>query len=263
MVLRHNPTVNVIVLFYRTFPRVAFWMARLTRANYELEMTLLDVLCEPGALSIDVGAKVGMYTYRIVRHSKAVWAFEPIPELANLLRKQFGRTVRIENVALSDCAGTATLRIPFTPQRTPKYGLSTIDQHNTLDSPHVATIREVEVAVRRLDDFHIANIGFMKIDVEGHELAVVHGARESLLECHPTLLIEANDKYHPGAVQELRTYLEGLDYEGHFVHDGRLNPLRDVDTPFHDRGIENFVFIANSNVGMKEKIFSRLRSLAS
>src|SRR5215208_2913928 len=129
--------MNPIVLLHRTFPRFTFWIARVARANYEREMELLDVLCQPDALSIDVGAKVGMYTYRMVRHSKAVWAFEPISELANLLRKQFGRSVHVENVALSDYAGRATLRIPFTKNHLPQYGLSTIEKDNTLNSPRL------------------------------------------------------------------------------------------------------------------------------
>jgi FkbM family methyltransferase len=252
--------MNLVVFLHRRFPRFIFWIARLGRANYEVEMTLLDLLCQPHALSIDVGAKVGMYTYRIVRHSKEVWAFEPIPELANLLRRQFGRRVHVENVALSDCARTATLRIPFTSKQRPQYGLSTIETGNALTSPQVATVREVEVRVRRLDDFQIANIGFIKIDVEGHEMAVVKGARESLRQWHPTLLVEANDHYHPGAVHDLMTYLEGLDYEGHFVHAGLLTPIRSVQGSFQDKGIENFIFIANANRGLKERIVARLKS---
>jgi FkbM family methyltransferase len=252
--------MNFVVFLHRTFPRFIFWMARFGRANYEEEMNLLDLLCQPHTLSIDVGAKVGMYTYRIVKYSKAVWAFEPIPELANLLRKQFGRQVHVEGVALSDQSRRATLRIPFTSKRMPRYGLSTIEPANTLNSPRLATVREVDVDVRRLDDFQIANIGFMKIDVEGHELAVVKGARESLRRCHPTLLIEANDQYHPGAVLELMVYLEGLDYEGHFIHDGVLSPIRSVTAHFHDKGIENFVFIPNSNVDLKQQIVARLKS---
>ena len=252
--------MNVIVFLHRTFPRFMYWLARLGHANYEEEMNLLDLLCQPETLSIDVGAKVGMYTYRIVTHSKAVWAFEPVPELASLLRKQFGRRVHVENVALSDRAGRATLRTPFTRKHMPQYGLSTIETANPLDSPRLAAVREIEVDVRCLDDFHLANIGFMKIDVEGHELAVVKGARESLRRWHPTLLIEANDQYHPGAVLELMSYLEGLDYEGYFVHDGTLNPIRSVTAHFHDKGIENFVFIPNVNAELKQKIVARLSS---
>lgn len=252
--------MNLIVFLHQTFPRFIFWISRFTGANYEDEMNLLDLLCQPDTLSIDVGAKVGMYTYRMARYSGEVWAFEPIPELANLLRTQFGRSVHVENVALSDCAGTATLRIPFTQKHMPRYGLATIEKDNPLDSLELPAIREVSVDIKCLDDFHIANIGFMKIDVEGHELAVVRGAEDSLRRCHPVLLVEANDKYHPGAVQALMVFLEGLDYEGLFVHQGLLNPIRSADPSFHDRGIENFVFVPNGNVDLKQKIRSRLNS---
>ena len=54
---------------YRRMQKLVFLMRRLSRANYEREMELLDLLCERDRPGIDIGAKIGMYTYRIRAHS--------------------------------------------------------------------------------------------------------------------------------------------------------------------------------------------------
>src|SRR4051812_6994672 len=88
---------------YRRMPRFVFLIRRLRRANYEPEMELLDLLCERHRPSLDIGAKVGMYTYRIRAHSSEVMAFEPIPMFHHVLRAVFeGKRVRIEPYAVSE-----------------------------------------------------------------------------------------------------------------------------------------------------------------
>src|SRR5262245_134701 len=92
--------------FYRHLPRLSFWLNRMTRANYEREMELLHILCDPSRPGIDVGAKVGMYTYRIRAHSSHVIAFEPIPVFHEMLRAVFeGKGGRIEPFAVSNARG--------------------------------------------------------------------------------------------------------------------------------------------------------------
>ena len=70
---------------YQRFPRLMFLIRRLGKVNYEQEMELLDVLCDRTKTSVDVGAKLGMYTYRLLGHSRDVVAFEPIPLLNGML----------------------------------------------------------------------------------------------------------------------------------------------------------------------------------
>src|SRR3954471_9007152 len=85
---------------YRHMPRLVFLLRRLSRANYEREMELLDLLCDRKRPGIDVGAKIGMYTYRIREHSSEVIAFEPIPMFNRILRAVFeGKRGRVEPYA--------------------------------------------------------------------------------------------------------------------------------------------------------------------
>src|SRR5436305_7223946 len=148
---------------YRHLPRLLFLFRRLRRANYEPEMELLDLLCERNRPSLDVGAKVGMYTYRIRAHSSEVIAFEPIPMFNHVLRAVFeGRRVRIEPYAVSDQCGTAKLRLPYGHDGSRKYGRSTIDPANRFDPEIIARVDEMEVETRRIDDYHLTDIRLIK-----------------------------------------------------------------------------------------------------
>src|SRR3954453_3951846 len=183
---------------YRRMPRLVFLMRRLRRANYEREMELLDLLCDAHRPSLDIGAKIGMYTYRIRRPSSEVIAFEPIPMFNRILRAVFeGKRGRIEPYAVSDRRGTATLRLPYGHDGKSKFGRSTIDPDNRFDSEIIGRTDELEVEIRRIDDYELPDGGFIKIDGEGHELAVLAGAEATLARHTPNLLIECNDEHQP------------------------------------------------------------------
>lgn len=195
--------------FYRRMPKLVFWMRRLKRANYEPEMELLDLLCDRKRPSLDVGAKVGMYTYRIRAHSSEVIAFEPIPMFHRVLRAAFERKRgRVEPYAVSDRRGTATMRLPYGRDGTMKFGRSTINPDNHFDPEIIARTEEIEVETRRIDDYSLPDVGFIKIDVEGHEVAVLEGAAATIARHKPNLLIECNDEHQPDAVRGLRAWLD-------------------------------------------------------
>ncbi len=82
-------------------------------------------------------------------------------------------------------------------------------------------------------------MGFIKIDVEGHELAVLRGAEGLLRACHPALLIEASDEHRPGALESIRAFLEPLGYRGYVAENGRMRPVEPSDA-----SLDNFIFRA-------------------
>jgi FkbM family methyltransferase len=246
-------------------PRLVFFIRRLSGANYEPEMELLDLLCARDRPGIDVGAKVGMYTYRIRQHSSEVIAFEPIPMFNRVLRAVFeGKRGRIEPYAVSNQRGTAILRVPYGHDGAPKYGRSTIDPENCFDTELIAGNEEIEVETRRIDDYNLADVGFMKIDVEGHELAVLAGAEATIARHTPNLLIECNDEHQPDAVKRLGEWLDAHSYATVFVDGREVRPISEYEREVHwtRRGIENFIAIHRSRPEVLKRLTERITNPA-
>jgi hypothetical protein len=85
--------------------------------------------------------------------------------------------------------------------------------------------RGIEVRVDRLDNVYRGDAGIVKIDVEGHEQAVLDGAIETVRRCQPRVLVELLDHLSPGCLKRARAYFDRLGYRGYFVHDGEIKPV--------------------------------------
>jgi FkbM family methyltransferase len=220
----------------------------------EAEQELLSWMCDRDKISLDIGAAAGSYVAHMLLYSARVVAFEPRKEGADGLRSNFGNTklVTVEEVALSNEAGTAEIRIPAGRPL-----LSTIDPQNRLDDKRAATY---SVMRRRLDDYAFRSVGFIKIDVEGHEQAVLEGARATLAREKPFVLIEAEERHNAGTVRAVARFFEALSYLG-FFFDGTLRPMAEFDLEMHQNPshlsdgrrrigiyINNFIFAHRENV---------------
>jgi FkbM family methyltransferase len=197
----------------------------------EAEQGLLSALTDPSAMAVDVGADEGRFIVHMLGQVSEVLAFEPRPHQASLLKamaQTLALPVKIESVALSDRTGTATLRILVKEQ-----GRSTIDPSNALDDPDGSARAEVQVAMKRLDDYGLCRVGFLKIDVEGHELAVLKGAAQTVERTRCNVLVEAEDRHHPGATAAVFTWMADRGYLGYFLLEGKLTPVSAFDPQVH------------------------------
>ncbi|MDQ3461755.1 MAG: FkbM family methyltransferase [Actinomycetota bacterium] len=193
--------------------------------GYEPEMRFLRALCSRSDTSIDVGANMGLYTYQLRRHSACCHALEPHPVLAMGLASARLKGVQVHRLALSDRAGSAVLRVPVNDAAGYEHhGHSTIDDQNNLSLAGDVSIRQLEVQLLTLDDFvvehRISRIGFMKVDVEGHELAVLRGGEHTLRRDTPNILVELEERHHPGTVVATKEMLADLGYRCFFLEGG-------------------------------------------
>jgi hypothetical protein len=85
----------------------------------------------------------------------------------------------------------------------------------------------------------------LKIDVEGHDAAVLRGARTTLAEHRPVVLIETWD----GGV-EVRALLAGLNYR---VHRFQVGARRLVEYPPEWTGQANFIAVPEDQLEVVEK----------
>ncbi len=140
----------------------------------------------PDDLVFDVGAHLGDRTVAFADLGARVVALEPNPTLLPWLRRFAGRRpgVTIVDEAVGAAAGRAQLALS---EATPT--LSTLAagwrERIVRDNPTFRRVRwdqEVEVAVTTLDDLieRFGEPGFCKIDVEGHEAAVLEGLSQPL-----------------------------------------------------------------------------------
>jgi hypothetical protein len=158
-------------------------------------------------------------------------------------------------------------------------GCSTIsDQASAVYSD---SYQAVEVPKDRLDNVYEGRAGFIKIDVEGHEQAVLDGAVGTIRRCRPRVLVEVIDQLSPGGLKRARAFFDRLDYRGFFVHEGELKPverfsvehmqnpanLPNLIAPLQTRQrfgkfIYNFIFLpAQEPQATVSRIRARLRTL--
>lgn len=241
----------------RAFPRLAQSrrIRRLTAA--EREIKLLPYLCSEDKIAVDVGANLGLYVHYFNRLCKGVIAFEPIPALQMHLRRQYP-AIQIEGVALSDSPGSAKLRMP-----TGNFSWATIAPTNALEFANRETgLTVIEVPVRVLDSYQLTNVGIIKIDVEGHEDAVLRGATQLLSSSKPNAIIEIEERHNSGSVKRVADLMRELGYDGFYLDGDNLRSIStfraDRDQAISNVGtagktgryINNFIFIRTENVAM-------------
>jgi FkbM family methyltransferase len=164
-------------------------------ANYERPDShyLLRHL-QAGMVFFDVGANVGYYTLMaapMVNRDGAVHAFEPMPDTFSALCANIQRNgldwvkanrmivsdspgVKMIHAGPEDNAGQASVEIVYRPEE-----------------------KAQPVEAITLDDYvkqqQVKRLDLVKIDVEGHELAVLHGMAGTLAALKPTLMVEVRE----------------------------------------------------------------------
>ena len=88
----------------------------------------------------------------------------------------------------------------------------------------------VQVPLATLDSFELADVGFLKIDVEGHEEPLLHGAEETLRRNSATVYIEIEERHNPGGIARIMTWLAELGYtDVQFRQHGAMHPFAEFD----------------------------------
>lgn len=200
-IIRHGPAAGL-----RFLAGVSIAGYRLGTTEPDFQAAFAERI-RPGDVVYDLGANVGFYTVlaaRLVGPAGRVVAFEPFAESAararaNAARNGFGH-VEVVEAAVSDAPGTAFLTLSTSPVT------HHLDGAGAYQRPPGAP--GVEVAVTSIDAF-VASGGpppdVVKVDVEGAEVAALHGMAATLRDHRPTLLVEVHD-----AVSDFPAALDAL-----------------------------------------------------
>jgi FkbM family methyltransferase len=179
-----------------------------------------DVIAQ-GSRVIDVGANIGIYSlpWAALHPDVKVHSFEPHPGVrARLLRNvklnRLAGRITLHPEALSDHAGTATL-----------YGNN--DMSSLSDTVYgVAKAEPITVPLACLDsviDIEGPPVSLVKVDVQGHELEVLRGARKLIDYHRPVLILEHEDSLFLSATEaharkaDLGRLLVEMNYETLYI----------------------------------------------
>ena len=167
------------------------------------EAILLRRIVRPGMHVVDVGANIGLYALllaRLVGPTGSIQAFEPEPNLFAILRQNCASN-EATNVALFQCAlGRARGVVSF--------HRSAFNSGDNRLGPASVGYDALEVNVERFDDLQPGSKpDFVKIDVQGHELAALSGMEGALSS---SLNVRVLFEFAPAALREAGTTPELL-----------------------------------------------------
>ena len=148
------------------------------------------------SVAIDGGANVGFWTIDMAKRFERVYAFEIDPETYKCLEKNLDshKNCSIQNLGLSDDESQYQLANGWNGHsmgshlmpKTPK-SLATLGNRRALSD-----LRRdgTEIKTITIDSMNLSSLGFVKLDVEGHEAQVLEGGKETLSQYKPIVMIE-------------------------------------------------------------------------
>ncbi len=182
--------------------------------SYEYDkQQLLEQTIPAGGIVFDLGAHVGFHTLLasvLVGSEGQVFAFEPMPKNLSYLKQHLQmnhvQNVTVINAAISDTDGVAC------------FDLAASSFHG-----HLAAQGSLQVRTASLDSLFsqgkISLPDYIKMDVEGAEVAALHGMKTILETAHPTIVLAT----HGDEIQkQCREFLTTLGYEFQVIGDKSL-----------------------------------------
>ena len=171
----------------------------------------MDMVAGHGRTMVDVGAHIGFYTMALAPGFQRVESFEPSRFQQDWLKRNVDlnrfQHVRVHTAALGEERGEATLHV-----------LSPDGGMNTLATDVAQSRQAIETytcPVERLDSHGFRGVDLLKIDVEGFEMPVLRGARQTISTWRPVILIEVWDE--AARREPIRALLDELGYTCEFM----------------------------------------------
>tara|TARA_R110000796_G_C14387302_1_gene416006 strand:+ start:44 stop:697 length:654 start_codon:yes stop_codon:yes gene_type:complete len=186
--------------------------------NCEQSVKTYDHLLENSDI-LDIGSNVGFFSEAIIKNVnyKSIHLFEPSKEYFNysknnvLLRNC--SNIFFNNYGLGDTNSTSTL------YKSPNnnIGWNTFYKKDPMHATDfIDTMNNESCTIKKLDDYKIENVDFIKIDVEGFEDKVIKGGLQLIKKFKPYILVEVGwGTSHPdwGGCLKIYNQLFDIGYE--------------------------------------------------
>ena len=215
---------DIVDMFCHIAQRPRYFI-RLSRANTREDLLVQGLFSEIRTLQVqnplilDIGANIGLIGLSILAEfpTAKVIAFEPAPFQRRILQKtvkanSLQRRISVESIALGNQSGRASFAV--------HKSIDTSGSDGFLDTGVGGPAKQIKVRVSTLDKWWSRNgnpfISIIKMDTEGSELMVLHGAEAVLRECRPTLFLEIwpeHLKHYSITVHHIISWLRSQNYE--------------------------------------------------
>ena len=209
----------------------------------------LDMLLRPGMTVYDIGANVGFHALSAARRigpDAKVICFEPLSENAKQIDYNAASNNFTNIQVITTALGSAEGEAAFWTSKQPTWGKLT-----SVGTKPDKFAKEVKVKICRLDtvvdDLKLPSPELIKMDVEGAEMDVLEGARQTLERYHPTLLIEAH-----GTNAAIENFLLAIGYRVGVL--GKNEPVADAYWNAH-------IFAVAAEPANAEMTFDSLRNI--
>jgi len=191
--------------------------------------TCIRTILRPGQTAIDVGANLGYFTAvlaQCVGPAGRVWSFEPVPETFELLTLCTSLNDYAHVTPIRAALGVADGSIEITYDRRHS-GIATMHPDQPGGDTQPVQLRTLDTMIASGEVDRLPDL--IKVDVEGHELDVLRGARQTIAEASPAIVFELNERTARVAgwtLAELAELLRSLgEYSFFLIDDGGRRPL--------------------------------------
>ncbi|MBL0159175.1 MAG: FkbM family methyltransferase [Bryobacterales bacterium] len=182
--------------------------------------TVEEVARTRHGVAIDAGAHIGFMTVAMAARFSRVLSFEP---------NSFNYQLLSANVALNGCGNVTCIQealfshetqisLAANPQQEIPMPLSAEGAFDGLGASNLGAYSFVEngsglsrVRARALDSFQLADVGLIKIDVQGADGEVLAGARDTLARCRPVVVFEWEELLARNFGVSFQTVVESLN----------------------------------------------------
>ena len=172
-------------------------------------VTFVMQFINPNKNIIDLGANIGTHSIIYSNYTNGkIYSFEPQKIVFDILNK---------NVELNNCKNIITYNFGGSNVNKKFYMDASYENKKNQGAFRIDELLDItnglEIECRIIDELNIENVGYIKIDVEGHEYEAILGLKQLLIKEHPTLMIEIHES--SPSKNLIFQLLEELGYKEH------------------------------------------------
>jgi FkbM family methyltransferase len=152
-------------------------------------LSFVKQFIDPTKNILDIGANIGVHSvvYSNYLTAGTVYAFEPQPVIYNILLK---------NIEVNRCDNVVTYNFGASAVESEFCMNAFYDTKANQGAFRICSKEEstgLQIQCKPIDSLKLDNVGYVKIDVEGHEYETLLGMKELLTTNKPVMLIEIHE----------------------------------------------------------------------